>query len=131
MTNEQIAAEFAARNLISRYALLLDDRKVPEVAALFAQDAVLTVAGQTYEGREAVAGWVQSLTANPPGKHMASSTLVEHDGGVRSTTDFVFMVPAEGVWKGVVGGRYLDTFGQVDGTWQFTRREVVLDMRGR
>jgi ketosteroid isomerase-like protein len=129
--SDRLEAEFAARNLIARYALLLDARKIEAVAALFAEDAVLTVMGQTYAGRAMVEQWVRSLAANPPGKHMASNTYVEHDGDVRATSDFIFCVPADGQWRCAVGGRYNDSFRKVGDEWFIWRRDIEIDTRGR
>jgi hypothetical protein len=127
---ERLEAESAIRELIARYAILLDVRDMASVAVLFAEDCELVVGGQRHEGREGVKNWLASLQG-APGKHMVSNTLIEFDAPPRATSDFVFFVPAEGGPRAVIGGRYLDTFKTVGGQCLFARREVALQTAGR
>jgi uncharacterized protein (TIGR02246 family) len=123
------ADELAVRNLLSRYAHLLDGRKPDEFAALFADDALLSAAGNELRGREQIRGFVVSLLDKAPGKHVTVNTDLRPASAhrVEATSDFVLLARHADSWSIARAGRYDDVLERdAAGVWRFRTRVIVL-----
>ena len=91
LTLQQMENELGARRLIARYAHTMDNRQLDECAALFERDAILTVNGQAFSGRDAIRGWMTALAGSAAGVHMTGNTVLDFDGdSARATSDFMY-----------------------------------------
>ena len=127
MSNDAAAAEFGVRRTITRYAHTMDGRKVEENVALYTDDAVLTLNGTPYEGKDAIRGWVLELAKSPAGIHMTGNTIVDVTGDKASAiSDFLYVRKAPDGWKVIAAGRYADTLERRGNDWLFTRRELTV-----
>jgi len=110
---KKLAAEFAVRQLLGRYAHLVDTRCMDECEQLFAEDAMLDVLGETYRGRSEARRWLNSLDSyGPAGKHMVCNHVVTwHEGGPLSAiSDFMVFKDMDGRWASTSRGAYHDQF---------------------
>ncbi|WP_439533163.1 nuclear transport factor 2 family protein [Polymorphobacter sp.] len=124
----RLEAESAIRQLVARYCFSIDDRRADDIAALFAEDAVVCSADGVmnatgieaimtqYEGRFAVLG---------AGAHYM------HDVQI----DFIDANHATGMVSGhaelernktmmVTALRYHDEYRRTDAGWRFARRQI-------
>jgi SnoaL-like domain len=108
--------------LLSRYALLLDQQRLDEWMDLFMADAVIDIDGQpsltTIEGRRHL-----GQTA-PRGTHLCAPPVLR-EGDVEGTAlaeqTYVFRNIATG---GLLSGWYEDALVKSNGTWRFVRLGV-------
>lgn len=128
------------RNLLFRYAELIDAGQLDAVGALFAH-AVVDWGGHVTEGAEAVTAQLRATTrihddGTPRTAHLVTNVIVEVgvDGDadravarsrycVVQATDVLALAP-------IVVGRYADAFDRVDGVWRFARRRYHVDLLG-
>lgn len=127
---DRLAADLAIRRTIARYCQTVDDGRFDEFEGCWAADAVVTVMGQTIEGRGAIKDWITA--AQPPearGKHCTFEPWIEFDGddAARAATDFVFFAKGEDGPVASTTGRYVDRFVPEGDDWVFARRDIVLD----
>ncbi len=145
------------QQVLARYVRAADHRDGAAMAALFTEDAVVEIffnrAGTPEKiaeltGATAIGGAIAGLMRpHPPlgwSHHTTSDHLIEVDGDT-ATLDAQFVVfntvgrqrPADGWPEGATGaqgtitpiesGYYRPTMRRVDGRWQITHHEVILD----
>jgi uncharacterized protein (TIGR02246 family) len=112
------------RDVISRYALLFDDKNWDAFAELWADDAVWAVRdGMAFEGKEALLEFVSTcLPDDYSGKHMNSPPLVvvAEDGETATAQTDVVWVSQD--FENRILARYVDDFVKQRGRWVFKRR---------
>lgn len=93
-----------------------------DYAALFTEDGVLHCFGRDYVGREAINKF---SSRRDRGKHLMSTPLIEIEGEqAHVSVDHVFFRYPDLVLFGV--GTYEDDLVKVQGSWKFSRREIVV-----
>ncbi len=123
---DTIAAEFAVRGLVARYAHVLDGRDRGGFLALFADDPVVTLNGTEYAGLPAIGGWYDLMAKGQPGIHMTTNTTVGIAGAAATArSDFLLMRKTDDGWKTLFGGSYADRLEKRGGQWLFTRRDLT------
>ena len=122
------AIEAGVARTITRYARTVDGRDMAACAALFTEDARITVMGETHVGSEAIKAWLALLAKSPPGIHLTTNTLVEPAGPGRATatSDVAFIKREEAGWKIVVAGQYSDELVARGDHWLFASRTITL-----
>ena len=112
------------RDVISRYALLFDDKNWAAFSELWADDAVWAVRdGMAFDGKEALMEFVSTcLPDDYSGKHMNSPPLVvvAEDGKTASAQTDVVWVSQD--FENRILARYVDDFVKQGGRWVFRRR---------
>ena len=127
-------------NLIYRYAELIDSGKLEGVAELFRNGAIVSPAHNvSRNGYEEVLELYRlscrlhdSLT--PLTRHLTTNVIVEVEEGqitasARSYYTVIQATPALPL-QPIISGRYSDRFRKIDGNWQFSRREMYVDLVG-
>jgi 3-phenylpropionate/cinnamic acid dioxygenase small subunit len=120
------------RNLMNRYAHLMDQAKIDEVAQLFAHADVHFPGGTVF--RSDVNGlaafyrkWnkIYEDTGTPRTRHVTTNVILEDDGPNRAKSQayvVVFQATPAFPLQPVIAGTYLDRFEKVDGKWRFAER---------
>jgi 3-phenylpropionate/cinnamic acid dioxygenase small subunit len=127
---EALAEERAIHRLMAVYSQLLDDGRFDEWAELFTADAVFSVWGTAYTGRDAIRDGIGGMQPEHPGKHVAFATVVDLDGErARAWTDFVTLADVgPGEWgrsySVATAARYYDQLVRDGGRWRFARRDI-------
>ncbi|MCJ0907312.1 nuclear transport factor 2 family protein [Rhodococcus sp. ARC_M6] len=146
MTEElsRIVAESAIRDLLCEYTHLIDQGRLRDVAALFAQsdygqcgpDGVATtvISSDADAVFAACSGFIR-MYGTPPvprTKHLLTNTRVFVDGDEASALSYVTVIQGteELALQPILSGRYFDRLTRVDGKWQFTQRLFCLDHLG-
>jgi 3-phenylpropionate/cinnamic acid dioxygenase small subunit len=127
-------------NLIYRYAELIDSGKLEGVAELFRNGAIVSPAHNvSRNGYEEVLEMYRlscrlhdSLT--PLTRHLTTNVIIEVEEGqitasARSYYTVIQATPALPL-QPIISGRYSDRFRKIDGNWQFSRREMYVDLVG-
>ncbi len=128
----ELVARESIRDLVARYNANGDSGRFDQVVECFAADAVLEIDGQVYRGRpqirtiftgaaEALRGWSGPLTI----RHHTSTLQIDLAGPtVASSRCYYQVVTGRGLdhW-----GRYLDSYGVIEGSWCFVHRREFLD----
>jgi 3-phenylpropionate/cinnamic acid dioxygenase small subunit len=113
--------------LLADYCHTLDDGRIDDHLALYADDCVLHVFGRTYEGKERVRKFMAAAQA---GQHLTGVPKVDDDDDdlahVRS--DFVFFTPDLTLYT---AGTYHDVVRKSEGTWRFVSREIGIRLGPR
>src|ERR1700754_2966878 len=135
---------FAIKNLIHRYADLLDRGKIDEVGALFDHADVYmpgepepwSRAGQN-KMAEIFRRWTRFFAeadGRPRTRHVTTNLIIEEDGPNRAKTQsyvIVFQSVGEDFpIQPIIGGTYNDKFEKVDGKWRFTERREEMSLFG-
>jgi hypothetical protein len=134
MDGDELIAREKIREAIARYAHFADGGRFEELAALFAEDGALEIAGRApLCGRTAIVDFLNSVKQGPQTgtvrfiRHHVSSLRID----VRSADDataasYFFVVTERGPdhW-----GRYRDELVRVGEEWLFKRRRVRVDGR--
>jgi len=140
MDVDELIAREAIRDLVARYNAGADAGRFDGVVALFAPDAVLETADETFEGRAAIDGLFRRtrdrVLDSPPGaagkpylRHFTATLQIDVDGPDDAHSRCYYQVlMAHGLdhW-----GRYIDRFRRVDGEWRFAHRRVTTDGRAQ
>ena len=79
-----LASLEAIRRLMAIYAQLLDSKRIAEWAELFTEDAVFSVWGQTWRGRDAIAAGIGGMQPEAPGKHVILTPVIDLVGPGRA-----------------------------------------------
>jgi 3-phenylpropionate/cinnamic acid dioxygenase small subunit len=130
------ASHHAITSLMYRYAECVDAADFGGIGELFA-DGEITNAGVpgAIVGADAVASLYRSTNrVHGDGtlmtRHLTTNVLVdideEADRATARSTFVVFQAAGAVPLQPIVTGRYQDTFGRVDGTWRFARREMTI-----
>jgi hypothetical protein len=130
----------AIQNLIHRYCDYLDRGNFEAMAELFAQaDVYLPGVDRWYRSdpRGLAASyreWVRIYTdGTPRTRHIASNLILEGDGPGRARAQsyiLVFQSTPGLCLQPVIGGRNIDRFEQINGTWRFSARTIESDLFG-
>ncbi|OSC26225.1 hypothetical protein B8W69_17585 [Mycobacterium vulneris] len=119
----------AIRRVIALHAQLLDERRWPELAALFCPDGVLPWGGNTFRGRKEI---IEGLPGTQPEiphriKHFVYAPVIEIDGDdARAWSDvIVSLVPEEGPAEMSFVGRYHDHLRRENGRWLLSKHITV------
>jgi 3-phenylpropionate/cinnamic acid dioxygenase small subunit len=140
-----MSPEMQIINLIHRYAELMDEGRLEQVAALFDHADVTLGSGQVVHGGVAMlAQWRAYVRiydcGTPRTKHVITNPIVDVDdaAGTAMCRSYytVFQQTATLPLQAICAGRYHDTFARVPGspggaTWHFATRDyALLDMIG-
>lgn len=127
-------------NLLYRYAELMDEGRLEEVAALFADAEIVMGGGQVARGAQAMLDqWRRFVRIHPCGtprtRHVITNPILDVDdaAGTASCRSYytVFQQTERLAFQPICGGRYHDTFVRVHGAWCFATRDYsMLDMIG-
>lgn len=126
------AIERACTDLVLDYAYHRDRPDADGVAGIFAEDAVLSVLGQDFVGRDAIRARLQGAENGPVFRHMMSTVriFVESDdraSGVSYVT--VYSAPPGGLPRPLDAplgvGEYHDKFVRTAAGWKIQRREFI------
>jgi 3-phenylpropionate/cinnamic acid dioxygenase small subunit len=130
----------AIKNLLFRYAELIDFGDVDGVGALFEHATYRTAGFERAElrGAEAVADQIRSLVilydGTPSTKHVISNVIVEIDSsgdGASARSYFTVLQSRPDLpLQPILAGRYQDRFERVGGVWRFTDRLIHIDFVG-
>lgn len=114
------------RDLVSRYALAVDDHDLTTLATMFHPEAVFDRDGHLARGWAEIA---ETLAASMRGfrrmLHTPHAVVVELTAPAAAravSTGHAELVTSRGVL--LAAYRYTDAFARLDGRWVFTRREV-------
>lgn len=127
----------AVLSCLNQYCHLVDRGEADEIAALFAEDAVLLPTYQgtaRIEGRAAIAEWYEKYDREVRAgrrhrRHRITAPFIEIDGDEASAVcylDSSALIIATNVIK-VSAGRYHDKLVNVDGAWLFKERAIILN----
>lgn len=128
--------EHALTRLMVEFAYAADDAdSIDAVSALFDTDGVLTVAGETYTGRAAIAAYLQGARdagfAGPHAgtRHIVTNALatIESDSEASGTCEWMLLrsATAESPAPTVVAsGQYRDQYRRTNGHWVIAARTV-------
>jgi hypothetical protein len=120
----------AILRLITVYGQLLDDGRWDEWGELFTEDAVFTVWGQVFSGRQEIVKAISGMQPEFPGKHVSFATVVDVAGDrALAWTDFVTLADTgPGQWGRsyvlATAARYYDRLARDGGRWRFARRDI-------
>lgn len=134
-TLETLLAKDAIRETMARYCHALDAGDFAGVAALFTVDGVWTTDYGTADGRAAIAAFLATIVPTkgngPQRKHYICNVVIDVTGPeASSVADYLIIRESETGLIPVMGGTYKDTFRQVDGRWQFTRKTLFHNIAG-
>jgi len=129
----ELVARESIRDLVARYNANGDSGRFEQVVELFAPEAVMELDdGTVYEGRDEIrtifTGAAASLKDRPGPivlRHHTSTLQIDVEGPTAARSRcYYHVLMADGLdhW-----GRYVDTYGVVDGRWRFTHRRELLD----
>ena len=128
------ATEDACRQLIMDYAWYRDHPDASAYAALFTEDAELSILGETFKGRGAIAPRLPASSGSTV--HLMSTiriTKVNDDSATGVSYVTVYTAPAGAGPHTVSGyaaiGEYHDDFRRTDSGWQIAKRDLVLRLR--
>jgi ketosteroid isomerase-like protein len=134
MTADEVAAREAIRDLVARYNANGDSGRFEQVLALFTENAVIEVPGETCEGRAAIAAMFDRSRAQVKAssglaflRHFTAThqiDLIDADHARGRCYFLVLMLHGIDHW-----GRYVDDYARVDSRWYFARRVVTVDGR--
>lgn len=139
---ERLVIESACRDLIARYAVLVDDGRADEVPHLFTEDGSWTAPGVTMEGRdELVAGFGRrARNTSRVSRHVCTNfhlSQVTEDEALGSVYLTLFRHDRDGGGEGAppdarpaLVGVYRDRFVCLDGRWLIADRRLEVDFIG-
>jgi ketosteroid isomerase-like protein len=133
MATWEPAARDAIREVIARYAQLIDRGRIDEVVALFAEDASLEAGDRPpARGRDAIRAFflgtgrrLAAATTRPLIRHHVSTVAIDLEGPTAATATSYFLAITErgpDHW-----GRYRDRFVLRDGRWLIGHRLARAD----
>ncbi len=133
MDATELAAREAIRELVARYAQLIDRARIDDVVALFTADGVLEANDHPpARGHDAIRAFfddartrLAAATTRPFIRHHVSTLTIDVLGSDDAEAAAYFLVVTD------VGpdhwGRYRDRLARVDGRWLFRHRRVRTD----
>ncbi|MFB4319157.1 nuclear transport factor 2 family protein [Actinomadura sp. 21ATH] len=131
----------ALGDLVARYALYTDRRRMDDLAGLFTEDATLVLPdppkelapARAFTGRAEIAASFASLDAVPLTFHALVGQVFDAGPGPDTAAGEVACVahhlterdgkPSDLVWH----LRYTDAYRLDEGTWRISRRELAID----
>ncbi|MFF2075888.1 nuclear transport factor 2 family protein [Kitasatospora sp. NPDC058162] len=138
MTGDPAPSHQAVKNLIARYAELVDDGDFAGLGDLLA-DAEFTGSGEPVRGREAIERMFRETVivhedGTPRTQHVTTNLAVEVDeqAGTAAARSYVtvFQALPELPLQPIAAGRYHDRFARADGRWRFVERRVRITLVG-
>lgn len=122
----------ACTDLVLDYALYRDQGDVEKYAGLFAEDAVLTVQGQRFSGRDSIRQRLLDAKGGPKTRHLMSTIRIVPKGTDRATgISYVTVYSAEGPEGAVLPvagfaiiGNYVDEFVRTAEGWRIDSRTL-------
>lgn len=116
-------------NLVNGYAFFRDRYDAERFANLFSEDAELTVAGNTWVGRENIRQRIEGLDSNSPIRHLMSTIHITpidefHAQGVSYATIYTGATGSTSVEGFAVIGEYHDEFILTEAGWKIQKREL-------
>ncbi|KAA9148629.1 nuclear transport factor 2 family protein [Amycolatopsis acidicola] len=120
------AAELA-RGLLNTYSHVLDDPRPETVAALFAEDAVLTTPSASVRGRAEIQAWYEKAFAADPSRkrHFLVHPRVTWLGDFRVRVESSFLFTGRADRRSVIGWGDYDDVIAVGGEPKFVRKDIV------
>ena len=132
MEVDELVAREAVRELVARYAHLVDRGRIDELVLLFTADATLEANDLPPAcGREAIRAFLgdtktrlAAATARPLIRHHVTNLTIDVTGHTATAAAYFLVVTERGPdhW-----GRYRDRFVRGDGQWWFQHRRVRTD----
>jgi hypothetical protein len=135
---ETTSSHRAIENLIAAYAEHVDDGEFGAVAALLA-GAVFMGGGAPVRGREAIEAMLREMLityqdGTPRTKHLTTNTVIDLAADATHATArsyFTVLQSLPGLpLRPIAAGRYHDRFEYREQRWQFTERQVHVDLVG-
>jgi hypothetical protein len=142
MDLEELLARESIRKTMVDYNMAGDRLRTDEFIAVWTEDAIMETEGVPepdafrYEGRAAIAAWIQRWR-KPPGeapahqakfiRHHLSTSQIELVGPDEARTRTYFTAYTD--IGPDHGGIYVDRFRKVDGRWLIAHRRVRMDWR--
>jgi ketosteroid isomerase-like protein len=129
----------AVLSLLATYAARLDAGDFAGMAALFCDAEVTSEgSGMHVRGTAEVLDIFERSTrrladGTPRTKHVTTNCIVEIDGDVATCRSYFTVIQQTEALplQPIIAGRYHDRFRRtVDGAWQFSRREIFIDLTG-
>jgi 3-phenylpropionate/cinnamic acid dioxygenase small subunit len=130
-------------NLIYRYAELIDAGDFEGIGRLFRHGRIIAGNGSNRSevvGSDAVTALYEATTrrypddGTPHTRHVTSNVIIEVEtGAIEATARSYFTVlqqTDEIALQAVVSGSYHDTFRELEGTWWFDTREMIVGLVG-
>lgn len=128
-------------NLIYSYAESIDNGDLEAVAELFRDAEIVAPAqGSRQAGYDEILAMYQlscriyPSTGTPLTRHLTTNVIIELAGNqdcASARSYFTVIQATEALpLQAIIAGRYRDNFKKVDGSWQFTRREMIVDLIG-
>lgn len=123
------------KNLLYRYAELMDAGDLEGVAALFSKARTKVGGGTVQEGAEPMlALWRANVKIFPCGtprtKHVITNAIVEVDkkAGTATCRSYytVFQAAPDLPFQAICAGRYHDAFVREKGEWRFSERDYSM-----
>jgi hypothetical protein len=123
---EELIAERECRKLVGLYPQLCDDANGTGLGALFTDDGVLSVAGQTMQGPAAIGAWLLETLKVGPMRHLMMNPCitVESPDRAQGTLDMALLLKGEQGWGLIATARYNDVFVRTPQGWRFAQRKV-------
>lgn len=130
MDEKELFDKQALRELVCRYAQVVDDRNYALVDEVFASDAELVGPGFHVMGREKIRGALRAIERFEATTHAVHNQLVEIDGDQAEGETYCVAshlherngVPHKLDW----GIRYCDRYRREPEGWRFVRRELIV-----
>lgn len=124
--NAQTDIPQVIRDLVARYCFCLDERRLADLGALFAEDGLWETPYARAQGRDAIVATLERLVPDPPARmHFTSNILVDTSGTTPSARSYYLVLRDPGRGPEVsVGGVYLDRFVLTVEGWRFASRRL-------
>ena len=128
--------QFAISALLNRMAYCYDEGHLDELAACFAEDAIMSmqIAGGDmvgpFEGRDSIMELYRGAksTQTDVRRHDITNIMFDASGDALALTSYLTLFATENAeTKLLTTGVYRDQVGQSDGEWKITRRHIDLD----
>ncbi len=122
-----------ARNLIARYAEIVDAKDPDGFASIFAAEMLLTTPTRRHEGISDVTDYFRgTFESDPtPRRHFISNTHVTADDAEHASARSYFIYTATTAGESIIGwGKYTDRFERVDGELRFASKHIEVEFRG-
>ena len=128
--------QLAISALLNRMAYYYDEGHLDELAACFAEDAIMSmqIAGGDmvgpFEGRDSIMELYRGAksTQTDVRRHDITNIMFDASGDALAVTSYLTLFATENAkTKLLTTGVYRDHVGQIDGEWKITRRHIDLD----
>ena len=128
--------QLAISALLNRMAYYYDEGHLDELAACFAEDAIMSMqidGGDMvgpFEGRDSIMELYRGAksTQTDVRRHDITNIMFDASGDTLAVTSYLTLFATENAeTKLLTTGVYRDQVGQIDGEWKITRRHIDLD----